>query len=114
LPARRALELQAEVMRALSQSVRLQILLSLRDGERCVCEFEPILGLRQPNISQHLAILRGADLVTTRREGLRILYRLSDPDVLRVIDLVTMMVQRQGAVLAEAVREVAGMALESA
>lgn len=97
------LRLQAEVMQAMSHPTRLQILLALRAGERCVCDFEPILGLRQPNISQHLGILRGANLVVTRREGLNVMYRLGGPDVLRVIDLVAGIVVRHSTELAESV-----------
>ncbi len=97
------LELQAEVLRALSHPARLHIMEMLRGGERCVCEIGPVLGLRQPNISQHLSILRAANLVATRREGLRVIYRVTDPAVSEVIDLVKGIVRRRGASLAEAV-----------
>jgi DNA-binding transcriptional ArsR family regulator len=105
VPGLRARALQAEVLRALGHPVRLQVLWLLRDGEHCVCEFEPLLGLKQPNISQHLSILRGANLVATRRDGLRILYRLVDPDVGRVMDLVEDIVRRQGIERAAAVSD---------
>lgn len=99
----RLFDLQADILRALAHPARLQILQLLREGERCVCEIEPVLGLRQPNISQHLAILRAADLVATRRDGLRIMYRVIDPTLFEVIDLVTGMVRRRGAGIMEAV-----------
>ncbi|MDI7274700.1 MAG: metalloregulator ArsR/SmtB family transcription factor [Anaerolineae bacterium] len=60
---------QGDVLRALGHPVRLRIIEHLRRGEHCVCDFEPLLGLRQPNISQHLAMLRAANLVHTRRVG---------------------------------------------
>ena len=94
---RRARELQAEVLRALGHQVRLEILELLRGGELCVCEMEPALGLRQPNISQHLAALRAAGLVATRRDGVRAMYRVVDPAVYEVIDLVTGIVHRESA-----------------
>ena len=94
---RRARELQAEVLRALGHQVRLEILELLRGGELCVCEMEPALGLRQPNISQHLAALRAAGLVATRRDGVRAMYRVVDPAVYEVTDLVTGIVHRESA-----------------
>jgi ArsR family transcriptional regulator len=105
LPNPGLLQLQADVMQALSHPARLCILQLLRERERCVCEFEPILRLRQPNISQHLSILRAAKLVTTRRDGLRIMYRVADPDVLRAIDLVGEIVAKQASEMAKAVNE---------
>ncbi len=96
-PARRAREKQAEVLRALGHQVRLEILELLRDGEVCVCEMEPALGLRQPNISQHLAALRAAGLVATRRDGVRAMYRVADPAVYEVIDLVFGIAHRESA-----------------
>jgi ArsR family transcriptional regulator len=99
--ARRIRELESEVLRALGHPVRLAILELLRDGERCVCEIEPELGLRQPNISQHLAALRAARLVATRREGARVMYRVVDPGIFQVLDLLPGIVRRQGTVTAD-------------
>ncbi len=95
--ARRAREKQAEVLRALGHQVRLEILELLRDGEICVCEMEPALRLRQPNISQHLAALRAAGLVATRRDGVRAMYRVVDPAVYDLVDLVTGITHRESA-----------------
>jgi len=77
--------IQARIMKALGHPSRLQMLALLRDGERCACEFGPLLSLGQANVSQHLGVLREAHLVNTRRDGMRIMYSLSDertPDVL--------------------------------
>ncbi len=90
---------QGEVLRALGHPARLRIIQHLRDGEHCVCEFAPLLGLRQPNISQHLAILRAANLVNTRRDGLRIMYSLADPAILQIVDAAAEVIQRQAAAL---------------
>ena len=64
------------VLRALSDPTRLGLLRCLMDGERCVGDLTRILGLRQPRISHHLAILRRLELVTHRRAGKKIFYRL--------------------------------------
>jgi ArsR family transcriptional regulator len=81
------------------------ILEVLRRGERCVCDFGPILGLRQSNISQHLSLLRAANLVACRRDGKRVMYRIINPTVLEIIDLMGDVVRRQGEEIAEAVGE---------
>ena len=86
---RDAYRLLATTIKALAHPTRLAILSLLREGEVCVCDLEPALDLRQANISQHLAILRRANLVTSRREGLRILYRVSDERVFEALDLLS-------------------------
>ncbi len=84
-----AYRLLARTIKALAHPTRLAILSLLREGEVCVCDLEPALDLRQANISQHLAILRRANLVTSRREGLRILYRVTDLRVFEALDLLS-------------------------
>jgi ArsR family transcriptional regulator len=71
----------------LSPGPRVKLLLALGDGESCVCHLEATLGLKQAYISQHLMALRGAGLITTRREGRFIYYRLADPSLLDLIRL---------------------------
>ncbi len=72
-------------LKALSHETRLVLLCLIAERERPVGEFEEILNLRQPVISQHLARLRADGMVTTRREGKLIYYRISNPDVQRMI-----------------------------
>jgi DNA-binding transcriptional ArsR family regulator len=69
---------QAQLFRALSHPVRLRILDILSRQEACVCHLTCILNQRQPYVSQQLATLREAGLVTDRREGTLIYYRLAD------------------------------------
>ncbi len=76
----------ADLLRALAHPMRLMILCRLLDGEAGVSELEQELGLRQPNLSQQLAALREADLVSTRRESRRIIYQLTDPRVRPIIE----------------------------
>jgi ArsR family transcriptional regulator len=68
---------QAQLFRALSHPVRLRILDILARQEACVCHLTAVLRQRQPYVSQQLAILRDAGLVTDRREGTLIYYRLA-------------------------------------
>jgi len=82
-----AYRLQAKTAKALAHPTRIAILEMLRQGERCVCEMEPELGVSQANVSQHLAALREANLVVGRRDGIRIRYRATDERVFQVLDL---------------------------
>jgi ArsR family transcriptional regulator len=66
-----------QMFKALSDRTRLRILHLLRPGERCVCDIVDVLGLSQPKISRHLAYLRKAGLVVSRREGHWSYYQLA-------------------------------------
>lgn len=64
---------------ALGDSTRLRLLNLMRDQEVCVCYFVEILGAPQPKISRHLAYLKNAGIVSARREGKWMHYRIQDP-----------------------------------
>jgi ArsR family transcriptional regulator, arsenate/arsenite/antimonite-responsive transcriptional repressor len=95
------------LFRALADSTRLRILGLLLTGEVCVCHIYESLRIPQPKASRHLAYLRRAGLVDTRRDGLWIHYRMavsSDP-VLRIIQqAVAQALRRVDAVQKEADR----------
>ncbi len=65
------------IFRALSDRTRLRILNLLQAGELCVCHLVAVLDAPQPTVSRHLAYLRKAALVTARKEGLWMHYRLA-------------------------------------
>lgn len=75
----------SQLFRALSQPTRIQILEAIGEGEACVCHLEAVLGKRQAYISQHLMALRRVKILSTRREGRFIYYRLRDKKVLNLI-----------------------------
>ena len=77
----------AAVGRALADPKRLCVLESLAAGEVSVSDLSTRVGCQVPNMSQHLAVLRAAGLVTTRREGSTVFYRLTDPKVLEAFQL---------------------------
>ena len=66
------------LFQALGDATRLRILGLLLTGEVCVCDIHETLKIPQPKASRHLAYLRRAGLVNTRRQGLWIHYRLAD------------------------------------
>jgi DNA-binding transcriptional ArsR family regulator len=66
-----------DILKALADENRLRALCALRGGELCVCQIIALLGLAPSTVSKHLAILRSARLVESRKEGRWIYYRLS-------------------------------------
>lgn len=78
--------IEAEILTALAHPARLEILELLRDGERCVCHIQAVLDQRQAYISQHLNTLRQAGLVTNRKDGKRVYYQVSHPQIFDIID----------------------------
>ena len=76
----------AEMLHALANERRLAVVELLGRSERSVGELERLVGISQSALSQHLALLRGRELVDTRREAQTIYYRLSDPAVRQVIE----------------------------
>ena len=75
----------SDLLSSIGNPIRMQILQALGLGEACVCHLESQLGLRQANISQQLMILRGKKIITARRAGKFIYYRLANPEILGVI-----------------------------
>ena len=78
----------AAVSRALADPKRLCVLEILSAGERSVSDISREASCQVPNMSQHLAVLRSAGLVSTRREGNTVFYRLSDPRILEAYRLI--------------------------
>ncbi len=78
----------AAISRALADAKRLCVLECLSRGERSVSELSREASCHVPNMSQHLAVLRSAGLVASRREGNTVLYRLSDPRILEAYRLI--------------------------
>jgi DNA-binding transcriptional ArsR family regulator len=86
-PAEAIYVLHAQILKCLAQPRRLMILDYLHAGEKSVGELADLLGLPQPNVSQHLAALRARDIVATRREGNTIFYSLVDHRIVRACDI---------------------------
>jgi ArsR family transcriptional regulator len=87
--------LKSDLFKAISHPTRIQILEYLRDGERCVCEVIEELDLEQSNVSQHLGILKKQDLVTARKAGTKMMYRLKYPEFMEVMDLASRLLDKQ-------------------
>lgn len=80
-------ELHAELLRALAHPKRLEIIHLLRNRSLTVGEIQEMLDLPQANLSQHLTILRHAKVVTTKKKGKQIFYKLSHGNFIKASDL---------------------------
>ena len=78
---------QAALFSALAHPLRLRILKKLRGGPCCVCKIIPFAGGEQSNVSHHLAILRNAGIVVSEKRGQEVWYRVIDPKIIKLIDL---------------------------
>ena len=77
----------SDLLQVISPEVRLEILMAIGEGEACVCHLETSLGYRQAYISQQLMALREAGLLSTRRDGKYIFYRLEKPEIMEMVEL---------------------------
>ncbi len=74
--------LQADILKTLSSPKRLELIHLLAEGPREVGRLAEELGISQPNVSQHLALMRSAGVVEAERDGREVRYRLSDPEII--------------------------------
>jgi len=91
----RVLELKAEILKALAQPTRMKILECLRDGEKCICEIVPAINGEQSNISRHISLMQKSHLVTTRKDGVRVMVKVRDPRIFEILDDVSLMLKKQ-------------------
>jgi len=78
----------ADLLKILAHPARLAILTILREGEQCVCHMEAMLKLRQAYISQHLKILKDAEIVSDRRDGWNMYYRVTRSEVFAIMETI--------------------------
>lgn len=100
---RRLLELQAQVCQVLADPSRLELLHLLGEGERTVGDLVAATGLRQANVSQHLALLRQRGIVQTRRVGTTVHYALTYPEILEACAITRRILMRQLAATSQLV-----------
>ncbi|UIN23699.1 ArsR/SmtB family transcription factor [Herbaspirillum frisingense] len=74
-------------LKVLANEDRLLLMCQLSQQEMCVSELEEALDIRQPTLSQQLGVLRNEGVVTTRRDGKRVYYRVADERLLAMLEL---------------------------
>lgn len=80
-------EVKADLFKALGHPPRIRIVEALSEGERAVGELQLIVGIESSHLSQQLGVLRRAGILTTRREGSSVIYALSDPVLIELLDV---------------------------
>lgn len=88
-------ELKAELFKVLANPVRVALLDELRSGPLTVGDLQRKVGIDSSNASQHLAILRGRQLVTTRRDGNNVWYAVEEPRVYEILDAARAILENQ-------------------
>ena len=91
----KAIELKAEVLKALAQPTRLKILEMIRNGERCICEIVPAINGEQSNISRHISVMQKSHLITTRKDGVKVMVKVRDPRIFEILDTVGLFLKTQ-------------------
>jgi ArsR family transcriptional regulator len=80
-------EYKASVFQAMSHPTRIAILEALRDRELSARAIQEKLGVEQANLSQHLAILRNRQIVSSRKDGNQVFYSIRNPMLVEVLDI---------------------------
>ena len=80
-------QMHAEVCKSMANPTRLKIMNLLREGEKSVEELKKQLSLPKANLSQHLSVLRQRRIVSTRRVGLNIYYKIANPKMIKACDI---------------------------
>ncbi|MBI2518107.1 MAG: helix-turn-helix transcriptional regulator [Opitutae bacterium] len=83
-----ALQLVARRFSVLAEPMRLRLIQSLFEGERNVSELVEATGGTQANVSRHLQTLTAAHILSRRKEGLQVFYRIADPTIPKLCELV--------------------------
>jgi len=96
-------EMQAEICKTLTNPKRIEILNTLGTEERTVTELVEKLGASKANVSQHLAVMRHKGILTTRREGVNIFYRVANPKVIEACTLMKEVLFEQAAAKKKAI-----------
>ena len=85
---RKFYELKAEIIQAAAHPIRLAIIEFLVGGERCVCDIVDYVGAKRSNVSRHLSVMLKAGVVESRKDGLKMMYSLKTPCIVKFLGCV--------------------------
>ncbi len=77
----------AHMLKILGHPTRITIIQILSEGQRCVCEIMALINEEQSTISKHLAVLKNAGLLESRKEGLSVFYNIKDKNISNIISI---------------------------
>ncbi|WP_026895119.1 ArsR/SmtB family transcription factor [Clostridiisalibacter paucivorans] len=85
-------DIEVKIFKALGHPVRLKIVKKLMKGTLCVCELNEDVDFSQSNLSQHLRVLRDADILSYERDGARINYSIKNKEITDIINIIEKMI----------------------
>ena len=89
-------KLRLEKLKALSDETRLEIIGLLRHGgELCGCDFDKMLDKSQSTISRHLKKLEIADIIESRKEGVKVMYKIKDSQIFKLLAVLDNIIKRE-------------------
>ena len=86
IPNEKELNFKSRIFKVIGDSNRLKILEILRSGENCQCDIIPMIAQSQPTVSRHLKLLEEAGLLTSRKNGTKVFYKVVNNQVFNLID----------------------------
>ncbi len=95
MPEDKLTQNKAGILKAMAHPTRINILESLREGERCVCEIIELVDTEQSNTSQHLAQLKKMGIISSRKDGLKVIYKVNNREIFSLLDLLDRIIAGQ-------------------
>jgi DNA-binding transcriptional ArsR family regulator len=88
-------KLRLRLLHALTDETRLEIVSLLRHGEElCGCDLEKMIDKSQSTLSRHLKKLTDADIISARKEGVKVLYKIKDPHIYKLFANIDYLIKR--------------------
>ena len=91
----RLYQLKSQIVQAAAHPIRLAIIDFLSDGEQCVCDISTHVGAKRSNVSRHLSVMLKSGVLDCRKDGLKVIYSLKTPCILKFLDCVTEVLRQQ-------------------
>jgi len=88
-------ELQVEIIKAIAHPLRIAIVEFLKDGPQCVCDIAEYIGSERSNVSRHLSVMVSAGVLESRKEGLKVIYKLKTPCILDFLSCIIACLKQQ-------------------
>lgn len=88
-------EKQAEIAKAIAHPLRISIVDFLKNGEQCVCDIAEHIGSERSNVSRHLSVMVNAGLLESRKDGLKVIYKLRTPCILEFLSCTGRLLKEQ-------------------
>ena len=86
---------QAEIVKAVAHPLRIAIVDFLKDGEQCVCDIAKHVESERSNVSRHLSVMVSGGVLSYRKDGLKVIYKLKTPCIVDFFSCVMSVLKQQ-------------------